>query len=111
MNGDMDATEPEPLITLWAEWNGLRDSRVPDGLDDDEAETFTARTGDRMTELEGRITATTPNSFAGALVQISALIFRVDAGHPHTNEPALVDLQKGIEATLAGIVAGKGGAS
>ena len=104
-NGWPSRPLPTPLVTLWAEWNGLRDVRSPDGLDDDEAETFSAETGDRMTVLEDRITATPPRSFAAALAQISVLIFRAEAGVPHAKDPTLVDLQKGVETTLQGIAA------
>ena len=103
------AVGPDPLVAMWAEWDGVRNTRfsdhVPHGdfVDPEVEETFYAGKADQMTAFEERIMAAVPSTLAGALVQMSVLIER---GTTDTAPP-----QKDIAATLASIAAAQGATS
>ena len=101
---------PDPVVALWEEWRKVRCPIKPADVDDETFDEIVDQAGSRMNELEPQILAAPATSLVGSFAQLSVLIYQLDPARPG-DEEEFFGLRKGIEATLAGIVAGQGDAS
>lgn len=83
-----DQAGDAPLLALWAQHVSLRNSRVPEGIEDDEE--YSAATGDQMTAVESEILSKRAETMAGARVHIALLAWlHVEGCVDHVLQPHL----------------------
>ena len=99
----------EPLVALYAKWNALEWHKVPEGLTEDEAESFNARSADEADAVAVQIIAAPAQTLLGAYAQIALLDYWAENLAPDRAKTALGRFHDSIKSALQ--EAGEGGAS
>ena len=100
--GTVGEAGDEPLVALYAKWRALEWRKPPEGLTEDEAESFTDRTADEADAVSVEIIAAPAKTLIGAYAHIALLKFWAENGIPDRLEAALARFYGHVEAALQG---------